>query len=173
MIFIYLIAAILLGLLVGAAWMPKSFNIEKTIVVEKPLRFVMDHVADLNHYSQWNPWQQKDPTAKTVIAGIPKLPGHRYEWTGKKVGVGSLTLNSIDERHIHFDLQFIKPFKSSAKDNWLFEPWGENGTKITWQNSGQLPWPIARLIGPMLNKSLNKQFESGLRNLKELCEKEI
>lgn len=77
----------------------------------------------------------------------------------------------MDDRHIHFDLEFFKPFKSKAKDNWLFEPWGDgNETKVTWQNSGQLPWPIASLMGPMITKNLNHQFEQGLNNLKKMCE---
>ncbi|MET0636317.1 MAG: SRPBCC family protein [Chitinophagaceae bacterium] len=172
MIIIYLLAAIIVGLLVGAAWMPKTFNIEKTIVIDKPASVVMDHVADLNYYSKWNPWQQIDKTASLVVSGVPKTPGHKYEWNGKKVGSGHLTLKDLDDRHIHFDLQFLKPFKSTAKDNWLFEPWGEGSTKITWQNSGGLPWPIARLVGPMMSKGLNRQFETGLKNLKELCEGE-
>ena len=170
MIIIYLIAALLIGLLVGAAWMPKSFNIEKTIVINQPVTVVMNHISDLNQYSKWNPWQQSDTTAKHTITGTPGVPGHRYEWNGKKVGKGSLTLKDIDEKHIHFDLEFLRPFKSIAKDNWLFEPWGENGSKVTWQNSGGLPWPIARLVGPMMSKGLNRQFEQGLKNLKELCE---
>jgi hypothetical protein len=41
---------------------------------------------------------------------------------------------------------------------------------VTWQNSGQLPWPIASLMGPMINKNLNHQFEQGLNNLKKMCE---
>ena len=84
--------------------------------------------------------------------------------------MGSLTLRDIDSKHIHFDLAFFKPWKSQAKDNWLFEPWGNGETKVTWQNSGQLPWPIASLMGPMINKNLNHQFQQGLNNLKKMCE---
>ena len=151
--------------------MPKAFNIEKTIVINKSVADVMNRVGDLNYYSKWNPWQQTDPTAKQIITGTPKVSGHKYSWEGKKVGVGSLTLNNLDDKHIHFDLEFLKPWKSKAKDNWLFEQWGNgNETKVTWQNSGGLPWPIARLMGPMLHKSLSQQFEKGLENLKKMCE---
>lgn len=167
-------AFILLGLiavvLLIAATMPNHFNIEKTIVIKKPVDAVMDHVGDLHFYKQWNPWQQTDLSAKSEISGTPKTPGHKYAWDGKKVGTGSLTLRAIDNRHIHFDLQFVKPWKSLAKDNWTFESWGNDETKVTWQNSGALPWPIARLMGPMLNKNLNHQFEKGLNNLKTMCE---
>ncbi|RYY60212.1 MAG: hypothetical protein EOO05_10635, partial [Chitinophagaceae bacterium] len=70
-IILYIFAALIIGLLVGAAWMPKTFNIEKSIVIEKPVALVMDHVADLNFYSQWNPWQQVDKTAVKTITGNP------------------------------------------------------------------------------------------------------
>ena len=170
MIVIYIFAGLIGLLLVIAALLPKVYNVEKTIVINKPVPDVMNLIADLNYYSQWNPWQQSDKTAKNSISGTPKMSGHKYAWEGKKVGVGSLTLKSMDEKHIHFDLEFLKPFKSKAKDNWLFEPWGEDETKVTWQNSGQLSWPIASLMGPMITKNLNHQFEQGLNNLKKMCE---
>ena len=130
----------------------------------------MSRIANLKDYALWNPWQQSDPTATNSITGTPGTPGHKYAWEGKKVGVGALTLNHMDDRNIHFDLEFFKPWKSKAKDNWHFEPIGSNETKVTWQNSGQLPWPVARMMGPMISKGLNKQFVEGLNNLKKLCE---
>jgi hypothetical protein len=170
MIFVYIFAGLIIMLLVISALMPKTFNVEKTIIINRPVREVMACVSDLNYYSKWNPWQQSDASATNTITGTPKTAGHKYSWVGKRVGVGSLTLRSLDDKHIHFDLEFLKPWKSKAKDNWLFEPWGNNETKVTWQNSGQLPWPMASLMGPMINKNLNFQFEKGLANLKKMCE---
>ncbi len=170
MIVVYIFIGLIGSLLVMATMLPKVYNVEKTIVISNAVPDVMGRVGDLNYYSQWNPWQQTDPTVKNTITGTPNTPGHKYGWVGKKVGVGSLTLNSLDDKHIHFDLEFLKPFKSKAKDNWLFEQWGDGETKITWQNSGQLPWPIGRLMGPMIIKNLNHQFEQGLSNLKKMCE---
>jgi hypothetical protein len=171
MLVVYIILGCILGILLLAYLMPSKYMVEKSTIIKKSVVEVMEKVGDLNFYSQWNPWQQMDPTAKSNITGTPKTVGHKYEWEGKKVGVGSLTINSIDEKHIHFNLEFIKPFSSKAKDNWLFEEWGDGSeAKITWQNSGELPWPMARLMGPYLNKQLNKQFEAGLVNLKKMCE---
>ena len=170
MIVVYIFAGLIALLLILALMMPKGFNIEKTIVINSPVGEVMNRVGDLNYYSKWNPWQQSDSSAKSTITGTPKTPGHRYAWEGRKVGVGSLTLLGLDSKHIHFSLEFLKPWKSQAKDNWLFEHWGTDETKVTWQNSGELPWPIARLMGPMLNKNLNIQFQKGLNNLKQMCE---
>lgn len=171
MLVVYIILGCILGILLLAYLMPSKYMVEKSTIIKKSVVEVMEKVGDLKFYSQWNPWQQMDPTAKSNITGTPKTVGHKYEWEGKKVGVGSLTINSIDEKHIHFNLEFIKPFSSKAKDNWLFEEWGDGSeAKITWQNSGELPWPMARLMGPYLNKQLNKQFEAGLVNLKKMCE---
>ncbi|HPG10706.1 MAG TPA: SRPBCC family protein [Chitinophagaceae bacterium] len=171
MIIIYVLLGLIVLLLLMAALMPKEYNIERSIVIKKPVAETMGKISDLNHYSTWNPWQQSDPSAKSTITGVPATPGHRYAWEGKKVGVGSLTLNSMDASHIHFDLEFLKPWKAKAKDNWHFEPWGDGDeTKITWQNSGGLPWPMARLMGPMIQKNLGHQFEQGLSNLKKMVE---
>ncbi len=171
MIFLYVFLGLIVLLLIISAVLPKVYNIEKSVVIKKPVAEVMDKIGDLNHYSKWNPWQQSDPTAKSTISGTPKTSGHKYAWEGKKVGIGSLTLLSMDQKHVHFELEFIKPWKSKAKDNWLFEPWGDgNETKVTWQNSGDLPWPIASLMGPMILKNLNHQFEQGLDNLKKMVE---
>ena len=170
MIVVYIILALIVALLIISALMPNSFNVEKSTIINKPISAVMSRIANLNDYALWNPWQQSDPTATNSITGSPGTPGHKYAWEGKKVGVGALTLNQMDDRNIHFDLEFFKPWKSKAKDNWHFESIGSNETKVIWQNSGQLPWPVARMMGPMISKGLNRQFVEGLNNLKKLCE---
>lgn len=171
MIFIYILLLLIAALFIAALLLPKNYNVEKSTIIRKGIMDVMDKVGNLNFYSQWNPWQQSDPTTKGTVTGTAKSPGHKYAWEGKKVGVGALTLSGIDDKHIHFDLEFFKPWKSKAKDNWLFEPWGDgNETKVTWQNSGMLPFPIASLMGPMITKNLNHRFEAGLINLKKMCE---
>ena len=171
MIVVYILSGVIVLLLLLATLMPKSYNIEKTIIIHKPVPEVMGHVSNFNDYAAWNPWQKMEPGAAKTITGTPGTAGHRYEWKGRKIGVGSLTINAIDSKHVHIDLVFLKPWKSQAKDNWLFEAWGDGGeTKVTWQNSGALPWPMARLMGPMINKNLNHQFGVGLDNLKKMSE---
>jgi Polyketide cyclase / dehydrase and lipid transport len=171
MIILYILLGLIIALLLIASIMPRSYNVEKSIIIKKPAQEVMKYIGDFNYYSQWNPWQQMEPAASKTISGIAHTPGHKYEWKGKKIGVGSLTINNIDAKHIHIDLEFLKPWKAKAKDNWLFEQWGDGSeTKVTWQNSGELPWPMARLMGPMINKNLNHQFGTGLDNLKKMSE---
>jgi len=166
---------ILLGLialiLIASALMPKSYNVEKSAVIKKPVKDVMDRIGNLNYYRDWNPWAKMEPTATATISGNPMSPGHKYHWEGKKIGIGELRLLSCDDKHIHLDLEFCKPWKDKAKDTWHIEPGGDGReTKLTWQNRGDLPWPMARLMGPMITKNLNHQFTQGLDNLKKMCE---
>lgn len=171
LIALYIIAGLIVLLFLAALVLPSSYSVEKNIIIKKAPAFVHTHIADLGYYSKWNPWQQTDPTATGTITGTPGEAGHKYEWSGKKVGVGSLTLLKQDAQHIHFALEFIKPWASKASDNWMIESWGDGtDSKVTWQNNGLLPFPVYRLMGPILNKMLNKQFEQGLLNLKKMCE---
>ena len=172
MVFIYILLGFILVLLLSSFLMAKNYHVEQSIVIPCPPGEVMKRVANLNDYAEWNPFQKAEPAAGKEVTGTPGQPGHRYAWKGKKIGMGSLTLRSINDKHLHFDLEFAKPWKSKASDNWLFEPWGDGGeTKVTWENNGELPWPMGRLMGVMITRNLNRQFATGLKNLKELCEK--
>lgn len=170
MIVLYAILGLILALLAIAFILPGKYHIEKSVIIKRPVAFVMNRVADLNYYASWNPWQQSDSDIKAEITGVPATRGHKYKWEGRTTGKGSLTLRDIDEKHVHFDLEFIKPWRSKANDNWLFEEWGNDETKVTWQNDGNLPYPMGRLMGAMINKGLNKLFVKGLNNLKIMAE---
>ncbi len=172
MIVIYILAALFASLFLIAAIMPGKYSIQKTITINAPQQNVFGKVADFNNYRDWNPWQKMEPDAKSTISGTASTKGHRYEWDGKKIGAGSLTVNELKGTDaIHIDLEFLRPWKAKANDDWKFEKAGEGQTKVTWSNDGPLAYPMGRLMGPMISKNLNIQFEQGLKNLKEMCEK--
>lgn len=172
MIALYIILGIIVAILVVAAVMPGKYVIEKHIVINKQPAEVFSKVADFNFYREWNPWQKSEPGAKYKISGTPATVGHRYDWEGRKIGSGSLTVKSLTPNSkIDLDLEFIKPWKSKAFDNWIFEDLENGTTKVTWHNSGPLPYPTARLMGPVISKNLSTQFVQGLNSLKEMCEK--
>jgi hypothetical protein len=167
---LYVLLAVIIIILVITLYLPNRYFYEKSTIIKKPCDVVIDQVANLHHYAQWNPWQQKFTNTKKDITGTPKTPGHKYAWEGKKAGVGSITIRDIDNKHVFFELEFIKPFKARARDNWVFEEWGNGETKVTWQNFGDLPYPFGRIMGFIINKSLDRQFTEGLNNLKAQCE---
>lgn len=170
MLFLFIFAALILAPLIVAFLMPGSYRIEKTIIVKQAPETVVQLVGDFHQHSLWNPWLQVDKSAETDIKGSPLTKGHVLEWTGKKIGKGTLSITSVSDRHLQFEQRYQKPLASVAQDHWVFEPWGDSEVKITWQKNGSLPWPIARLMGPIISRNLGHQLEKGLANLKEISE---
>jgi hypothetical protein len=171
MIVLYSILGVILLVLLIALILPGKYTVEKTMEMNASAEKCYDMVADLNNYRDWNPWSKMEPDAQKTITGTPKTPGHSYEWVGKKIGHGKLTVKSVEtNRSAVLDLEFFKPFKSKADDIWSFS---QNGGKTTvnWKNTGPLPFPMARLMGPMITKNLDKQFVEGLNNIKQIVEK--
>lgn len=172
MIILYIIIGLIALIVLLIFILPGKYLVKKSIVVNSDISKCYSMAADLNNYRDWNPWSKMEPDAKKTISGIPKTVGHRYDWEGKKIGIGSLTVKRVDEnKAVDLKLEFVKPFQSLADDNWTFEQLPNNQVKIEWSNSGYLPAGMARLMGPMITKNLNKQFEQGLNSIKELCEK--
>lgn len=171
MIVLFIIVAVIISLLLIALILPSSYSINKSITVKDTIEHCYIKIADLNHYRQWNPFAKMEPDAQFIISGTPNSIGHQYTWDGKKIGTGGLTIIKLNPfSDIELELEFLKPFKSKASDKWHFEQIENDQVKITWINNGELKFPMARLMGPMINKNLNKQFEKGLENIKNLCE---
>lgn len=156
--------------LIVAAFLPASYAVERSIEINQAPEVVFEHVVDFNHYLQWNPWSKMEPGAKNIISGTQKEVGASWKWEGDTVGTGSLTIEKIEpNKTIQSKLAFIAPYQSQASDNWTFEPTA-NGTKATWHNTGELPYPVMRYMGLMMESMLGPQFEQGLRDLKAQCE---
>lgn len=172
MVILYIIISFVALLVLLAFVLPGKYSVTKSITINCGISKCFDMVADLNNYRDWNPWSKMEPNAKKEINGIPKTIGHSYSWEGQKIGIGSLTITAVNpNKSVNLDLVFIKPFSSKANDNWSFEELANNQVKITWTNFGDLPPGMARLMGPMITKNLNRQFDQGLNSIKELCEK--
>jgi len=170
MMILYMVIGLMILLLVITLFLPNTYHILRSEVIKAPLARVREKVGDLNQFKNWNPLLKIEPRARFAISGEPMKPGHRMNWNGTRIGAGRLTIRSADDQHIHFELEILRPWKSSASDNWYFEHWGENDTKVTWEISGRLPYPLARLLGPRIKRRMNRSFREGLQNLKRLNE---
>jgi hypothetical protein len=155
---------------VGVYFLPNQYNVSNSIEINKPVDVVYAQLNDFNRWHAWSPWAEKEPTAQTTIEGTPGAKGHKMSWDGKQLGAGSMTLSWADmNKTIHSDLEFLKPFKAKAKDQWDFEAVGDK-TKVTWTNSGGLAYPMGRLFGISVSKMMNEEQRHGLDNLKKYCE---
>jgi uncharacterized protein YndB with AHSA1/START domain len=167
---LYLIVGIVLLLLGVAAFLPGSYTVERSVEIAAPPEVVYGQIADYNNWMKWSPWPKMEPTAKHTVSGTPGTVGMSWWWEGEQIGVGGMTLVEVEEnRSIHSDLVFKEPMNSQADDYLLLEPTAV-GTKVTWRNTGDLPYPVGRYFGLGLEGMLGPQFEEGLASLKSLCE---
>jgi hypothetical protein len=166
---------IIIGGLIGtfliiSALLPSTYSVQRSIIIQKPVEVVFDHVADFSNFGAWNPWTPQEPSAITQIAGTPKTVGSEWSWKGEETGAGKLTIAAIEpNKAIKEKLVFTAPFESEADNNWAFEP-AEGGTKVTWMMEGKVGYS-ERIMGLMYDGMIGKDFEKGLNNLKERLEK--
>ena len=156
------------AVLAVATFLPSTYKIERSMVVDAPADTVYSQVADLNRWMSWNPWTPTDPEAKNTITG--NGVGQTWEWNGKKVGNGSLTITKLDpNRSVGLTLTFKDSGDMTSTEVMSFER-NENKTKVVWTDEGHLDWPLGRVFGLFLDGMLGPHFEKGLENLKAVSE---
>jgi len=164
-IVLVLVAAILIVPLFSPA--TAEVSAETTIALEPDEIFPT--VASFNSRQEWDPWYTQDSTADVRLEPKQGYVGSTYSWEGQKIGTGRMEVISVKENeYIESSLWFGKVETPSLVE-WHFEA-VDGGTKVTWSFSQETTYPIGRL-GMMFGKIfLNRSFELGLANLKELME---
>lgn len=166
-----LMAAFIALFLLVAAVLPGTYTVERSIEIDRPPALVYAQVTDYNAWLEWSPWPQMDPNAKHTVNGAPGTVGMTWSWEGDELGVGAMTIAALDEnRSLHSTLEFKEPMQSIADDYVELEPLDGGRTRVTWRNTGELPYPVGRYFGLGMDGMLGPQYEDGLQNLKALCE---
>ena len=163
-----LVGTMIVMFLVIALFMPSKYYVERTIDIKAPVEVVYKQVADLNNYHEWNPWAKQDSKAIHSVSGTGI--GQVYKWKGDTIGEGSLTnIKYFQNKQIDQTLKFVAPWESEAYNGVKFEQVG-NSTKVIWIMEGDLDYPIGRYMKTMIEGSVTKDFDAGLRFLKDRCE---
>ncbi|RZJ19829.1 MAG: polyketide cyclase [Acinetobacter sp.] len=167
-IIIVLLAVIIL---VGGMFLPKSYTVSRSTVINAPDSVIYKNIADYNEFLKWNPWAKMEPTATTKISGPVAQPEHLYEWEGKETGQGYMKTKSVEPyKMVDIELKFIKPFESLADTRFDIVPEGA-GNKVTWTMSGENNL-MGKWMGVFMSMDsmIGKDFEDGLKFLKEKSE---
>lgn len=161
------LAGLVAGLLIVIALQPSFYVVERSATIAAPPTVVYATMADLNHFSAWSPWAERDPNLKTEVTGTAGTTGHKYAWTGNDdVGKGEMTITSVKpNEEVNIDLHFITPFESSAATSFLVVPEGE-GSKVTWKMRAENDFMgKAMCLVLDMDEMLGKDFAKGLANL--------
>ena len=169
---LYVLLAIVSLIVILGLIAPKKYEVNREIVINKPLAEVFTYLKSLKNQDNWSPWAAKDPNMKKTFTGKDGEVGCVSAWEGNKdVGSGEQELmNIIENVVIESQLRFLKPFKSTS-DAYLKVNKVENGTKVIWGFTGINKFPISIMMLFMnMDKTVGKDFEEGLDKLKKILE---
>lgn len=165
-----IVAGLLIIFFVGGLFLPKTYSVNRSTVINAPDSVIYTNIADFNEFYKWNPWAKMEPTAKTTVTGTIGQPEHLYAWEGDKTGSGQMKIKSVAlNKMVDIELRFIKPFESLADTRFDIMKEG-GGNKVTWTMSGENVGTMNKWMGLLMDGMIGKDFEDGLKNLKEKSE---
>lgn len=152
--------------------LPRNVRIQRTVSIKAAPEIVFEQINTLKNWEQWSPWHKIDPKMELTYGDIPSGKDAFYSWKSniKGVGKGKLTITkSVPYDTINVTMDFMEQGIS---------PGGYNLKKV--DSLVQLTWwmeadmgnnPLERIMGLFLNKMVGKDFDNGLKSLKDISEK--
>jgi hypothetical protein len=164
------LAALVLLLVLVAFFFPRSYRVERAIVIKAKPEVVLPQVADLRSWKNWGAWQERDPGMKLMYSPVSTGVGAWSQWESAKEGNGKMTITAQTTSKVSYLLEFPD---MGTKSNGSLELVAEaGGTRVVWIDAGDLGNnPVNRWFGMFVDKIIGPDFERGLANLKKLTEK--
>lgn len=167
------IVVVVAGILIYAATRPDMFRVQRTATIKAPPEKIFALINDLRSWSQWSPYEKKDPAMKRTFSGAANGKGAVYEWDGdNNVGKGRMEITeATPSGKILIKLDFIKPFEGHNTAEFTMEP-RSDGTVVTWAMYGPASF-MMKAMGLFMNMDnmIGNDFAAGLANLKAAAEK--
>jgi uncharacterized protein YndB with AHSA1/START domain len=167
-----IVAAAIAALLIYAATKPDSFRLQRSATIAAPPEKVFALINDLRQFNTWNPFAKMEPTVIITYDATSTGVGGAYNWQGEKTGAGRMQIvESVPAQRVTAKLDFTKPFEAHNVVDFTVQPQG-NGSTVTWAMHGPMPY-LNRVMTIFfdMDKTVGKDFEAGLANLKALAEK--
>lgn len=165
--------SIIAVILIFAAMRPDDFRVERSIIVNAPPEKIFPLINDLKGFTQWSPYEGRDPAMKKTFGSHTAGHGGSYAWNGNDdVGSGRLEItHSEAPRQVTMQLDFDRPIEAHNVVSFHLSPQGQ-GTRVTWAMAGPMPY-MSKVIGLFfdMDSMVGTDFEKGLANLKALAEK--
>ncbi|TDI73332.1 MAG: polyketide cyclase [Bacteroidetes bacterium] len=177
MTFLYILGIIIGVLVLLASFAPKKYDVNRSIVINRPRPEVFQYLKYIKNQDEWSPWKNRDPEMKQTFSGEDGTVGFISKWDSdhKQVGAGEQEIIGITpDEQIRTELRFLKPWKSVSTAYIETRESADGATKVTWGFSGtnKVPMNIMMLFYNM-DKAVGKDFEEGLEELKIVLENQL
>lgn len=154
--------------LIIALFLPKNFESEGEIVINKSKQEVFDYIKYVKNQDNFGTWQLSDSNMETTSEGEDGTVGFKYSWDSEKLGKGAQVITNIIEGERMESDMFFFDFNDDANKSYIsVEEKSPTETLVKWGIAGKSPYPWNLMS---LFFDMNKDFEQGLKNLKEILE---
>ena len=170
---ILVVIAVLVAIpLIAALFVPKEYNVERAITINKPSQEVFDYMKHLKNQDQYSKWVRMDPAMKKAFRGTDGTVGFVYAWDGNDdAGKGEQEIKNIREgERIDVEVRFEKPFAGIAEAPIQTAALSGNQTRVTWGMKGKSTYPL-NFMNLFMDNMLGKDIQSSLVTLKGILEK--
>jgi uncharacterized protein YndB with AHSA1/START domain len=175
--FLRIVGAVLLAavaaILIYASTRPDSFRVERSAAMNASPEKIFPYIENLKHWTEWSPYEGRDPAMKRAYSGAESGRGAVYEWDGNdNVGKGRMEIvDSAPPQKVVIKLDFLKPFEGHNTAELTVEPRGGQ-TIVTWAMYGPSTF-VTKLIGTFMDMDdmIGRDFAAGLAKLKTVVEK--
>ena len=168
-----LLAVAIVVVLILALGKADTFSVQRETAVKAPPDRIFPLINDFHQWTNWSPYEERDPAMKRTYSGAPAGKGAIYNWDGNKnVGSGRMEiLDTVESSQIVIKLDFFSPFEGHNTAEFTMLPQGD-ATKLSWKMSGPSSL-MSKVMQVFMNLDtmIGKDFEAGLANLKRLTEK--
>jgi carbon monoxide dehydrogenase subunit G len=166
---VIVVVLLIAAVLAFAATKPKTFHLERSIVIQAKPEKIFALINDL-HKWEWSEDQSKAGVQRT-FSGPEMGVGAESEWSGSN-GKGSMRITeSLANSKVAVAVDFVKPFVAQNINVFTLEP-SENSTKVTWDFTGTNVYVLKVMsIFVSMDRIMGKHFETGLENLKSAAER--
>jgi uncharacterized protein YndB with AHSA1/START domain len=164
---VILLALVLGGLAAYIATRPSEFLIMRSRTFAAPPEVVFGYVSDFHRWTEWSPWEKRDPALVRDYSGAESGEGAIYHWVGnEEVGEGRMTITDAEApSSVTIRLEFMRPFQAVNTTQFDIVA-GGLGTDVTWSMTGRNGF-LSKAIALFVNvdQLVGKDFEQGLADL--------
>ena len=170
---LFLLLAAVVFLVVVGLFLPTTYHVERSIVIDAAPAEIHPLVNDLERWDEWEPWSADDPAVAVTRGSITTGVGASQSWTSKS-GDGQLTFtDSKPKSGIVYTALFDGQFKTTGRVGYEMLSIDDSAsTQVTWSLTGgeDAPKVIGGYFALAMDNMVGPFYESGLAKLKAAVE---
>jgi effector-binding domain-containing protein len=165
-VFIVILAAMYLLI---SAFIPKNWEVKKSIVINKPIKTVIYEAKRYGGKFSVAPFYGSDSSCKSEFFGVLGNSHSGYNWKCQsEIGKGKITYTRFNEFSIDYDLEIDAPNHSMGNGSIVFKDMGDS-CYVEWFVSSISPFHL-RIFNLFMNGKIGPIYQKGLVLLKKHCE---